>query len=112
MAGGKCVFNPLWLNKQNYKTWLSSTNDKHKAKCSLCNKEIGIGRMGEYAVEAHMHLISKQSSLRTWKAVSSFTLLFDETLNNSNQKKQLDVHARYWEPYDNKVVTTYFGSAF
>ncbi|GBN63461.1 hypothetical protein AVEN_148793-1, partial [Araneus ventricosus] len=54
MPGGKCVFNPLWLNKQNYKTWLSSTNDKHKAKCSLCNKEIDIGRMGEYAVKAHM----------------------------------------------------------
>lgn len=51
---GNCIFNVLWLTKDQYKEWLLSTNNKHKAKCRVCNKEIEIGRMGESAVKVHM----------------------------------------------------------
>lgn len=40
------------------------------------------------------------------------TLLFDETLNQSNQKKQLDILARYWDSLQNEVCTSYVNSAF
>ncbi|XP_074643983.1 uncharacterized protein LOC141900835 [Tubulanus polymorphus] len=33
-----------------------------------------------------------------------YVMLFDESLNDHNQKKQLDVHLRYWD--NNKVVTS------
>lgn len=43
---------------------------------------------------------------------SHFVLLFDETLNKSNQKKQLDILIRYWDSSQNEVATKYFDSAF
>ncbi|XP_035225316.1 uncharacterized protein LOC118197866 [Stegodyphus dumicola] len=46
------------------------------------------------------------------KKLSHFTLLFDETLNTTNQKKQLDLHVRYWHPDQNKVVTRFLTSDF
>ena len=39
-----------------------------------------------------------------------FVLLFDESLNKKMQKKQLDIHLRYWK--DNRVETRYFSSEF
>ena len=38
----------------------------------------------------------------------AFVLLFDESLNFENQKKQLDMHVRYWQ--HDQVSTRYFGS--
>lgn len=46
------------------------------------------------------------------KSISHFTILFDETLNKTNQKKQLDLHIRYWHPVENIVVTRYLTSDF
>ncbi|XP_074652758.1 uncharacterized protein LOC141907086 [Tubulanus polymorphus] len=39
-----------------------------------------------------------------------YVMLFDESLNDHNQKKQLGVHLRYWD--NNKVVTRYYDSTF
>ena len=39
-----------------------------------------------------------------------YVLLFDESLNNKNQKKQLDAHLRFWDA-DN-VSSRYFGTEF
>lgn len=44
--------------------------------------------------------------------VDYYTLLFDETLNQSNQKKQMDIHLRFWDSNLNKVFTQYLTSAF
>ncbi|GBL88251.1 hypothetical protein AVEN_22110-1 [Araneus ventricosus] len=44
--------------------------------------------------------------------VKSYTLLFDESLNQCNQQKQLDIHIRFWHPTENKVRTQYLNSAF
>jgi hypothetical protein len=46
------------------------------------------------------------------KEISDFTLLFDETLNRTNQKKQMDIHIRYLDAHDNQVVTQYLTSVF
>lgn len=54
MPGGLCVFNASWLHREAYKLWLSSTLNKHKAKCTACNKEFDIGTQGEYALKLHM----------------------------------------------------------
>jgi len=52
---GKCVFNKLWLDNTNYKEWiLTVDDDPHKAKCSLCMKQIDLARMGESALRVHM----------------------------------------------------------
>ncbi|KAG8175604.1 hypothetical protein JTE90_019416 [Oedothorax gibbosus] len=203
-------------SKDPYKEWLSSTNNKHKAKCHLCNKEFDIGRMGESAVKVHMkglkHIslmegkktgsivsfckstkpaaeepIPKQDSglasyttgkgaldaeilwaikcvlshfsynscqgnaelfsrmfpdstiakqfalgerkcsylisfglaphiksmlLKSLGDADFFTILFDETLNKSNQRKQMDIHLRFWDSSENQVKTKYFDSAF
>ncbi|GBO35079.1 hypothetical protein AVEN_94183-1 [Araneus ventricosus] len=47
-----------------------------------------------------------------FKKLSHFTLLFDETLNRTNQQKQLDVHIRFWHADDKKVNTRYLTSIF
>ena len=39
-----------------------------------------------------------------------FCILFDESLNNKSQQKQMDIHVRFW--VRNQVVTCYFGSQF
>ncbi|GBN08520.1 hypothetical protein AVEN_113923-1 [Araneus ventricosus] len=46
------------------------------------------------------------------KNADFFTLLFDETLNQTNQKKQLDIHVRYWHKEECKVRTKYLTSTF
>ncbi|CAM1297534.1 Uncharacterised protein g1835 [Pycnogonum litorale] len=39
-----------------------------------------------------------------------YTVMFDETLNKTSQKKQMDLHIRFWK--GTEVVTRYFGSQF
>lgn len=40
----------------------------------------------------------------------SFTLMFDETLNQTTKTKQLDLHVRYWK--EDRVQSRYLGSQF
>ena len=40
-----------------------------------------------------------------------YVVLFDESLNKKHQKKQMDIHVRYWTS-ENRVATRYFGSQF
>ena len=39
-----------------------------------------------------------------------FSILFDESLNNKSQQKQMNIHVPFWA--GNQVVTRYFGSQF
>ena len=45
-------------------------------------------------------------------AVKYYTLLFDESLNQINQKKQMDVIVRFWDSKSNRVIERYFNSEF
>ena len=40
------------------------------------------------------------------------TVLFDESLNDSIQKSEMDIHIRYWREGDNRVVVRYWTSMF
>ena len=41
-----------------------------------------------------------------------FVIMFDESLNQKMQEKQLDIHLRYWGSDQKAIVTTYLGSQF
>ena len=45
-------------------------------------------------------------------AVKYYTLLFDESSNQVNQKKQMDVIVRFWDSKSNKVTESYFYAEF
>jgi hypothetical protein len=52
----------------------------------------------------------KDQLLKNVSSSSYFVILFDEILDKKNQKKQMDVHVRFWN--NNTVVTHYLGSKF
>ncbi|KAK8788935.1 hypothetical protein V5799_021289 [Amblyomma americanum] len=41
-----------------------------------------------------------------------YTVLFDESLNDCLQKKQMDIHLRYWSTMPERVTTRYYTSVF
>lgn len=62
----------------------------------------------QFGISQHFKMLL----FKCFDEVDSYTLLFDETLNQSNQKKQLDVHIRFWHTQERKVQTRYLTSAF
>ena len=40
------------------------------------------------------------------------TVLFDESLNDSIQKSEMDIHLRYWREGENRVVVRYWTLMF
>lgn len=44
------------------------------------------------------------------KVSGPYVLMFDESLNHTSKKKQLDIHVRFWD--DDKVHSRYLGSHF
>ncbi len=55
MSKNKCIFSAKWLSQESYKPWLKEfKGDKQKCLCSLCDKLIDIGTMGESALKSHM----------------------------------------------------------
>ena len=46
------------------------------------------------------------------RAVKYYILSFDESLNQINQKKQIDMIVRFWNSESNKVAERYFNSEF
>lgn len=52
---GKCVFNELWLEKDEYKRWLEAVPDNvYKYRCKLCRVTRKLESMGESALSSHM----------------------------------------------------------
>ena len=46
------------------------------------------------------------------KSVNQYVLMFDESLNKATQKKQLDIHLRFWDSHQEQVTTRYLTSQF
>ncbi|XP_077484032.1 uncharacterized protein LOC144094048 [Amblyomma americanum] len=42
----------------------------------------------------------------------SYVVLFDESLNDYLQRKQMDIHVRYWDAVSERVTTRYYTSVF
>ena len=40
------------------------------------------------------------------------SILYDESLNESIQKNEMDIHVRYWNEGENKVTVQYWTSLF
>jgi hypothetical protein len=51
-----------------------------------------------------------KAQFRTKIGDQPYVLLFDESLNNKNQKKQLDVYVRLWQ--HDTVISRFYGSSF
>lgn len=52
---GKCLFNQVWLQKEEYKEWLQPfKKNPRKGWCCWCQSEIDVGNMGESALKKHM----------------------------------------------------------
>ncbi|GBM28847.1 hypothetical protein AVEN_53716-1 [Araneus ventricosus] len=49
---GKCIFNKLWLD---YKDWIATDEDPHKANFRICLKKLDLSSMGELALKSHMN---------------------------------------------------------
>ncbi|KAG8174993.1 hypothetical protein JTE90_014329 [Oedothorax gibbosus] len=67
-------------------------NNKHKAKCHLCNKEFDIGRMGESAVKVHMKGLKHISLMEGKKtgSIVSFCKSTKPAKRSLSQSKILD----------------------
>lgn len=79
--------------------------DSEIAKSFSCG-ETKCARLARFGIAPYF----KSLLQRDVNQAEAFVLLFDESLNFENQKKQLDVHVRYWQ--HDQVSTRYFGSEF
>ncbi|XP_065125255.2 uncharacterized protein [Paramisgurnus dabryanus] len=79
--------------------------DSDIAKTFTCGKD----KTG-YIMRFGLAPFFKQQLVDTINKAGSFVLMFDESLNQSTKKKQLDVHVRFWD--DDCVQSRYLGSQF
>lgn len=78
---------------------------------SVIAKEFGCGeskcaRLARWGIAPHF----KKLLTSDVNHAEAFVLLFDESLNFENQKKQMDIHVRFWQ--HDQISTRYFGSEF
>ena len=74
---GKSKFQPDWLNKPSYATWLAANrNDAFSAYCQVCRSNFDVTAMGEAAVRSHStgkrHLANVRRREATCSPVSAF----------------------------------------
>ncbi|XP_073721650.1 uncharacterized protein [Misgurnus anguillicaudatus] len=79
--------------------------DSDIAKTFTCGKD----KTG-YIMRFGLAPFFKQQLVDTINKAGSFVFMFDESLNQSTKKKQLDVHVRFWD--DDCVQSRYLGSQF
>ena len=75
------------------------------AKEFTCGKD-KCARLAVFGIAPHFKSLLE----RDVNLAKAFVLLFDESLNFENQKKQMDVHVRFWQ--HDQVSTRYFGSEY
>lgn len=79
--------------------------DSNVAKAFTCGKD----KTG-YIIWFGLRVFFKKELTKNISQAGPFVIIFDESLNQSNKKKQLDIHVRYWE--DGEVWSRYYGSQF
>ena len=68
MPRGVCVFNPSWVQIENYSEWLKpDVTSRQQAICFLCQKTIQIGSMGEAALKVHSQTVTHQRNINQVK---------------------------------------------
>lgn len=62
---GKCRFNEVCLEKNNFKCWLKPVpGNQHEARCTLCKKNIRLGTLGIKALESHAKSVKHVMQMR------------------------------------------------
>jgi hypothetical protein len=82
----KTTFNLDWVDPDinpQWKGWLRSANDAHKATCILCSKTFSLSNMGRQAITSH-----EQSAKHIKNAKAAAT----GTLSNFFKKKPIEVN--------------------
>lgn len=79
--------------------------DSDIAKTFSCGKD----KTG-YMIRFGLASFFKQQLIDNINKAGPFVLMFDESLNQSTKKKQLDVHIRFWQ--NDSVQSRYLGSRF
>lgn len=79
--------------------------DSDIAKIFACGKD----KIG-YIIISGLAPYFKQQLADSIKKAGPFVLMLDESLNQSTNKKQLNIHVRFWE--DGCVQSRYLGSQF
>ena len=79
--------------------------DSEIAKTFTCGKD----KTG-YVIRFGLAPFFKKELVDRINKAGPFVIMFDESLNKSNKKNQLDVHVRFWEGV--RVQSRYFGSQF
>ena len=97
---------------------LNSTDDIKDVIQQMCPdsqiaKNLKIGKTKtKYVIEygIHPYLQSLLNDMLDSSAIKAMVILFDESLNREQGKKQLDYHVRFW--HDNRIHTRYLDSEF
>lgn len=82
--------------------------DSEYAKSFTCGKD-----KTSYLVRFGLAPFIKRELLSTVNQ-GSFVIMFDESLNRTTKRKQLDIHVRYWvtDETGSRVQSRYFGSQY
>ena len=79
--------------------------DSDIAKSFVCGKDKTSYIIG-FGIAPHF----KKLLVNSINASGPYVVMFDESLNQSAKKKQMDIHVRFWR--DDRVTSSYFGSQF
>ncbi|CAM4639158.1 unnamed protein product [Leuciscus chuanchicus] len=79
--------------------------DSDIAKSFACGKDKTAYILG-FGIAPHF----KKLLINSINDSGPYVLMFDESLNQSSKKKQMDIHVRFWK--DDRVTSSYFGSQF
>jgi len=98
---GQYIFNVHWLEDEQFARWLTSVNDKNKARSKLCLKDIDIGNMGESALKRHAAVTKHKDLTKSLeKDPKVFLTLMLLTSNCKFQQQELDRHI--WHSWKTK----------
>lgn len=67
---GKCKFQELWLQNEQFKDWVLKVDDR-KAKCKVCKTTIELSNMGEGALRSHANSKKHATCMKPTGASSS-----------------------------------------
>eukprot|EP00916_Digyalum_oweni_P025641 GHVL01042217.1.p1 GENE.GHVL01042217.1~~GHVL01042217.1.p1 ORF type:complete len:151 (-),score=5.69 GHVL01042217.1:387-839(-) len=89
MPGGKCFFNPRWLEEKEYKDWIQRDCDKYKAFCKCCKARVDISVMGESALVSHAKGKKHTNNLKASAPVVPIANFLSVTSSQSSQSASI-----------------------
>ena len=91
----KTIFNPLWLEEDEFRSWLCSARQNDKAKCKLCKKEFELSNMGRQALISHASGMKHKDIDKKIKAFFQPTKKIVENKENSSSSIDIECEGKY-----------------